>query len=108
MGEFPRGYLLEGKVIVGSWEQWHECKISLGCENKIEDVDSALALYIVENLHHLVLSDGAALISEANGFPHSFRNTNEITRIHKKKLALNKDTGDIPINPIYNNLKRKD
>jgi hypothetical protein len=48
------------------------------------------------------------LISEANGFPYSFRKAIEIKKKSiNRDLALNRDAGDIPINPIYNNLKLK-
>ena len=68
------------------------------------------SLHIVENPGHLALFDKATLISEVNGFPHSFRKAVEIkkTKFINRDFALNRDPGDVPINPIYNNLKLKD
>ena len=67
-----------------------------------------LAVPVVENLDHLHPFDEATLISEANDFPHSFRTAIEINQSINRNLAFNRDTGDIPINQIYNNLKLND
>jgi hypothetical protein len=41
-----------------------------------------LALQIIENPDYLIIFDEATLVSEANGFPYSFRKAIEI----KKKI----------------------
>jgi hypothetical protein len=67
-----------------------------------------LPLHIVENPNHIVLFDKETLISEAKGFQHCFRKEIEIKISINRDLALNRDTGDISINPIYSNIKLKD
>jgi hypothetical protein len=48
-------------------------------------------------------------MSEANGFPHFLGGQWKLKKkIINRDLALNRDTGGIPINPIFNNLKLKD
>ena len=78
-------------------------------ENKNDNFDSALAQHIYENPDHLVLFEEATLISTVNGLPQSFKEAIEIKKKHiNRNLAINRDTGDISLSPIYNNLILKD
>ena len=83
---------------------------SLRFENKNDNFDSALVQHIYENPDHLVLFEEATLISTVSGLPQFFKEAIEIkkkTHINKN-LAINRDTGDISLGPVYNNLILKD
>ena len=94
--------------------QEHKISIdkSLRLENKNDNFDSALAQHIYENPDHLVLFEETTLIYTVNGLPQSFKEAIEIKKQNNKyinrNLAINRDTGDISLSPIYNNLILKD
>ena len=81
---------------------------SLKFENENDNFDSALALHIFENPDHLLLFEEATLISTLNGLPQSFREVIEIKKYINRNFAINRDTGNISLSPIYNSLILKD
>ena len=64
-----------------------------------------------ETYDNVVLFEEATLISTVNGLPQSFKEAIEIKKKQQHintNMAINRDTGDISLSPIYNNLISKD
>ena len=73
-----------------------------------ETFDSALAQHVYDNPHHFVLFDNTSIIAPVKGLIQVFREAVEIKKYIHRKVALNRDTGETYLSPIYNELINSD
>jgi hypothetical protein len=69
---------------------------------------SALAQYVYESPHHFILFDETSLVPPVKGLTRLFREAVEIKKHIHQKVALNRDTGETFLSPIYDEIINSD
>ena len=73
-----------------------------------EVFDSALAQHVYESPHHFILFDETSIVAPVKGLTQVFREAVEIKKHIHQKVALNRDTGETFLSPIYDKIINSD
>jgi hypothetical protein len=73
-----------------------------------EVFDSALGQHMYGSPHHFILFDETSIVAPVKGLTQVFREAVEMKKHIHQKVALNRDTGETFLSPIYDEIINSD